>query len=72
MLDPQRLPEIQQAIADAGADAWLFMCFQHNDPVSLDLLGLAGKHFVSLAVGDVAVVPLSRWRHFVPRYLDKT
>jgi len=25
-----------------------------------------------LAVGDVAVVPLSTWRHCVPRYLDKT
>ncbi|HEV8241521.1 MAG TPA: Xaa-Pro peptidase family protein [Thermoanaerobaculia bacterium] len=47
MLDPQRIPEIQQAIAEAGADAWLFVCFQNNDPVSLELLGLAGRHFVS-------------------------
>ncbi len=47
MLDPQRLPEIQQAIADAGADAWLFFCFQHNDPVSLDLLGVGGRHLVT-------------------------
>ena len=47
MLDPQRLPEIQQAIADAGADAWLFYCFQHNDPVSLDLLGVGGRHLVT-------------------------
>ena len=47
MLDPQRLPEIQQAIAECGADAWLFYCFQNNDPVSLDLLGLGGKHLVT-------------------------
>ena len=47
MLDPQRLPEIQQAIADAGADAWLFFCFQLNDPVSLDLLGVGGRHLVT-------------------------
>jgi len=47
MLDPQRLPEIQQAIADAGADAWLFFCFQNNDPVSLDLLGVGGRHLVT-------------------------
>ena len=47
MLDPQRLPEIQQAIAETGADAWFFLCFQHNDPVSLDLLGLGGRHLVT-------------------------
>jgi len=47
MLDPQRLPEIQQAIDDAGADAWLFFCFQNNDPVSLDLLGIGGRHLVT-------------------------
>lgn len=47
MLDPKRLPEIQQAIADAGADAWLFFCFQDNDPVSLDLLGVGGRHLVT-------------------------
>ncbi|HEV8632207.1 MAG TPA: M24 family metallopeptidase, partial [Thermoanaerobaculia bacterium] len=47
MLDAQRLPEIQQALADCGADAWLFTCFQQNDPVSLDLLGLTGRHLVT-------------------------
>jgi len=47
MLDAKRLPEIQQAIADAGADAWLFFCFQLNDPVSLDLLGVGGRHLVT-------------------------
>jgi Xaa-Pro aminopeptidase len=47
MLDPQRLPEIQQAIAESGADAWLFFCFQNNDPVSLELLGLGGRHLVT-------------------------
>jgi Xaa-Pro aminopeptidase len=47
MLDPSRLPEIQAALAEAGADAWLFTVFQQNDPVSLDLLGLNTGHFVS-------------------------
>jgi Xaa-Pro aminopeptidase len=43
----QRIPEIQAALAEAGADAWLFAVFQANDPVSIDLLGLGGKHFIS-------------------------
>ncbi|HEX5759605.1 MAG TPA: Xaa-Pro peptidase family protein [Thermoanaerobaculia bacterium] len=38
-----RIPAIQQALEEAGADAWLFACFQHNDPVSLDLLGLGDR-----------------------------
>ena len=37
----ERIPEIQSALADAGVDGWLFACFQHNDPIGLDLLGLA-------------------------------
>ena len=41
-----RIPEIQQALAEMGADAWLFTVFQSNDPVSIDLLGLGG-HFVT-------------------------
>jgi Xaa-Pro aminopeptidase len=38
----QTLPiaEIQKALAEAGLDGWFFLCFQHNDPVALDLLGL--------------------------------
>lgn len=42
-----RLPEIQRALAAAGLDGWLFAAFQQNDPVSIDLLGLAGKHLVT-------------------------
>lgn len=41
-----RVPEIQAALREMGADGWLFAVFQQNDPVSIDLLGLAG-HFVS-------------------------
>src|SRR4051812_23296995 len=47
MLEPQRISDIQQALAELGADAWLFTCFQNNDPVSLDLLGLSGRHLVT-------------------------
>ncbi len=39
----ERIPAIQQALAESGADAWLFACFQLNDPVSLDLLGLGER-----------------------------
>jgi Xaa-Pro aminopeptidase len=39
----ERIPAIQQALEEAGADAWLFACFQQNDPVSLDLLGLGER-----------------------------
>jgi len=36
----ERIPEIQSALADAGLDGWFFACFQRNDPIGLDLLGL--------------------------------
>ncbi|HYG64962.1 MAG TPA: M24 family metallopeptidase [Thermoanaerobaculia bacterium] len=39
----ERIPEIQDALAEAGLDGWFFMCFQFNDPISLDLLGLVGE-----------------------------
>jgi Xaa-Pro aminopeptidase len=39
----QRIPEIQSALAEAGVDGWLFACFQQNDPIGLDLLGLTGE-----------------------------
>ncbi|HEX5720354.1 MAG TPA: Xaa-Pro peptidase family protein [Thermoanaerobaculia bacterium] len=39
----QRIPEIQSALADAGVEGWFFNCFQHNDPIGLDLLGLSGE-----------------------------
>lgn len=38
-----RIPEIQSALAEAGADGWFFACFQLNDPIGLDLLGLSGE-----------------------------
>ncbi|HEX2165027.1 MAG TPA: M24 family metallopeptidase [Thermoanaerobaculia bacterium] len=34
-----RIPAIQDALAEAGVDGWLFALFQANDPISLDLLG---------------------------------
>jgi Xaa-Pro dipeptidase len=38
-----RIPEIQSALAEAGLDGWFFACFQQNDPIALDLLGLSGS-----------------------------
>lgn len=38
----QRIPEIQSALAEAGVEGWFFNCFQLNDPIGLDLLGLSG------------------------------
>jgi len=37
-----RILEIQAALAEAGLDGWFFACFQQNDPIALDLLGLSG------------------------------
>ncbi len=37
----ERVAEIEDALGEAGLDGWFFACFQHNDPVGLDLLGLA-------------------------------
>jgi Xaa-Pro aminopeptidase len=42
-----RVPEIQAALVEAELDGWLFAAFQSNDPVSLDLLGLAEKGLVT-------------------------
>jgi Xaa-Pro aminopeptidase len=39
----ERIPAIQSALAEAGYDGWFFACFQQNDPIGLDLLGLAGE-----------------------------
>jgi Xaa-Pro aminopeptidase len=36
----ERIPDIQSALAEAGLDGWFFACFQRNDPIGLDLLGL--------------------------------
>jgi len=52
----ERLPAIQQSLADAGLDGWLFICFQQNDPISLAFCGLDGKGLVS-----------RRHYYFVPR-----
>ena len=42
-----QIPAIQEALAEEGVEGWLFTCFQHNDPVSLQLLGLTGDHLVT-------------------------
>jgi Xaa-Pro aminopeptidase len=39
----ERIPEIQSAVAETGADGWFFACFQRNDPIGLDLLGLSDE-----------------------------
>jgi Xaa-Pro dipeptidase len=36
----ERIAEIEEALGAAGLDGWFFACFQHNDPIGLDLLGL--------------------------------
>jgi Xaa-Pro dipeptidase len=42
-----RVPAIQEALAEAGFDGWLFALFQANDPISLDLLGLGRERLLS-------------------------
>lgn len=42
-----RIPAIQSALAEAGLDGWLFACFQRNDPISLELLGLADRQLLT-------------------------
>ena len=42
-----RIPEIQQALSEADLDGWLFAVFQHNDPVSLELLGIPEDDLVT-------------------------
>ncbi len=42
-----QIPAIQQALAAADLDGWLFTCFQNNDPISIELLGLSEKQLIS-------------------------
>ena len=42
-----RIPDIQQALAEMGVDGWFFACFQQSDPVALDLLELGGDRLVT-------------------------
>jgi Xaa-Pro aminopeptidase len=51
-----RIPAIQTALAEAGLDGWLFACFQKNDPISLELLGLADRQLIT-----------RRCYYFIPR-----
>lgn len=46
-LTEEQIPAIQEALREEGMDGWFLSCFQANDPVSLDLLGLAGHDLVS-------------------------
>ncbi len=39
----ERIAAIQDSLAEAGLEGWFFACFQQNDPIGLDLLGLSGE-----------------------------
>lgn len=43
----ERIPAIQDALAEADLDGWFFAVFQHNDPIALELLGLTEGHMVT-------------------------
>lgn len=53
----ERIPEIQSALAETGAEGWFFACFQRNDPIGLDLLGL----------GDESKLVTRRCYYLIPR-----
>ena len=42
MLNPELLPRVQEALADAGVDGWLIFDFHGLNPVAKGLLGLSG------------------------------
>ncbi len=56
----ERIPEIQEALVEAGLDAWLFAVFQRNDPVSLELLGIPEDHLVTRRCYYLIPPPASR------------
>ena len=39
----ERIAAIQDSLSEAGLEGWFFACFQQNDPIGLDLLGLSGE-----------------------------
>jgi Xaa-Pro aminopeptidase len=39
----EKIAAIQESLKNKALDGWFFSCFQKNDPVSLELLGLANK-----------------------------
>src|SRR3954466_7248802 len=42
MLNPETLPALQQALADAGLDGWLLFDFQGPNPIAGGLIGIKG------------------------------
>ena len=42
-----RIPEIQQALTEEGADGWLFTGFQKSDPIAVELLGLTERSMIT-------------------------
>ena len=42
MLTPETLPEVQQALADAGVDGWLLYDFRGLNPIAANMLRLEG------------------------------
>ncbi len=42
-----RVDAIQQALVEENLDGWFFCCFQHNDPITLELLGLPENQLVT-------------------------
>lgn len=42
-----RIHDVQQSLAEAGLDGWIFCIFQANDPIALDLLGLGENKLVT-------------------------
>ncbi|MBK6488936.1 MAG: aminopeptidase P family protein [Gemmatimonadetes bacterium] len=43
-LTPESLPEIQQAIGEAGLDGWLLYDFRASNPIAREFLGMADAH----------------------------
>jgi Xaa-Pro aminopeptidase len=41
-LTPERLPQLQAALADAGLDGWLLFDFRGTNPIAAGMLGLEG------------------------------
>jgi len=50
-----RLAEIQQALAGAGLEGWLFYDFHHRDPMAYRILGL-----------DLSAMTTRRWFYWLP------
>ena len=81
MITPQSLPEVQQALADAGVDGWLLYDFRGLNPIAGGLMRLEGmttrRAFAYVPVAGTPVafthaIEQGPWHHWPTEWMKET